>query len=404
MRIPRLLALLLTLSVAATSPAAVAQSIDQLFEQGIVAQADGNYFQAELIWRRVIEIDPELALAYGNLGVALYNQGKLEEAIAAFRQAIRLQPRYGYAYNNLGIALADQGKLGGAIAAFRQVIQLYPTYAPSYNNLGLVLRQQGKIEEAIAAFRQAIQLQPKFAGAYYNLSFALREQGKIEEATLAFRQAIQLDPQYSYAVPYFSQSIPTARSSLLPNHVVSANSLYLISFTSGNIGEYGNSLIFRVPTLNGNNPPKLRINNNNFSQELLHLDVQRSQFVLRLDTDDLGGIKPNSLSALATYFIDSQQVYAPVILEQPSAEYKFTFSTPSRARFRRCEIKSYDGILIAQIPISSSFSSEIYCNWNASNFQAGYYELHYIADIETRNEPTETIERSIFFYHNPNLP
>ncbi len=140
MRIPRLLALLLTLSVAATSPAAVAQSIDQLFEQGILAQSDGNYFQAELIWRRVIEIDPELAFAYGNLGVALYNQGKLEEAIAAFRQAIRLQPRYGYAYNNLGIALADQGKLGGAIAAFRQVIQLYPSYAPSYNNLGVGFR------------------------------------------------------------------------------------------------------------------------------------------------------------------------------------------------------------------------------------------------------------------------
>jgi len=199
-RIPRLLALLLTLSVAATSPAAVAQSIDQLIEQGTAAQAADNYAQAELIWHRVIEIDPKNAIAYYNLGNALYKQGKLEEAIAAYHQTIQLNPTLAPAYYNLGIALYKQGKLEEAIAAYRQAIQLDPKDAAAYYNLGIALKAQGKLEEAIAAYRQAIQLDPKFAFAYNNLGVALYDQGKLEEAIAAYRQAIQLDPKD--AVPY----------------------------------------------------------------------------------------------------------------------------------------------------------------------------------------------------------
>ena len=44
-----------------------------------------------------------------NLGNALRDQGKLEEAIASYRQALRLKPDYAEAYNNLGIALRIRG-------------------------------------------------------------------------------------------------------------------------------------------------------------------------------------------------------------------------------------------------------------------------------------------------------
>jgi superkiller protein 3 len=204
------------LSVAATSPAAVAESIDQLFEQGKAAYNAGNYAQAELIWRRVIELDSKYAAAYNNLGNALSDQGKLEEAIAAYRQAIQLDPKYAYAYYGLGNALSDQGKLEEAIAAYRQAIQLDPKYAYAYNglgavlydqgklavrynNLGIALKDQGKLEDAIAAYRQAIQLDPKDAAyAYNNLGNALKDQGKLEEAEAAYRQAIRLDLAFAF--------------------------------------------------------------------------------------------------------------------------------------------------------------------------------------------------------------
>jgi superkiller protein 3 len=212
---------------------AVAQTIEELFQQGNAAQEAENYSQAEAIYRRIIQLEPNNAKAYYQLcyvlddqnklddavaacrksialnsnnaetyyllGYVLQRQGKLEEAIAAFRQAIQLDPKYAYAYNGLGNALKDQGKQEEALAAYRQAIQLDPKYAYAYNGLGNALSDQGKQEEALAAYRQAIQLDPKYAYAYNGLGNALKDQGKLEEAIAAYRQAIQLDPKYANA-------------------------------------------------------------------------------------------------------------------------------------------------------------------------------------------------------------
>ena len=42
------------------------------------------------------------------------------------REAIRLKPDYAEAHNNLGIALTDQGKLDEAVAEYREAIRLKP--------------------------------------------------------------------------------------------------------------------------------------------------------------------------------------------------------------------------------------------------------------------------------------
>ena len=193
----RLLALVLTLSLAGMPRLAVAQTIEELFQQGNAAQSAGNYTQAESIWRRVIQLYPNNSVAYNNLGDALRQQGKLEEAIAAYRKAIELDPKYAAAYNNLGTALSKQGKLEEGIAAYRKAIELDPKYAGAYNNLGTALSNQAKLEEGIAAYRKAIELDPKYAPLYYNLGTVLSNQGKLEEAIAAYRKAIELDPKDS---------------------------------------------------------------------------------------------------------------------------------------------------------------------------------------------------------------
>ncbi|MBW4569568.1 MAG: tetratricopeptide repeat protein [Tolypothrix carrinoi HA7290-LM1] len=178
---------------------AVAQSIEQLFQQGNAAQEAENYTQAENIWRRIIQQYPNNANAYYNLGNALYYQKKLDEAIAAYRKAIQLNPNDADAYIGLGNTLSDQKKLDEAIAAYRKAIQLNPNYANAYINLGIALSQQKKLDEGIAAFRKAIQLNPNYANAYYNLGVALYYQNKLEEAVAAYRKAIQLNPNYANA-------------------------------------------------------------------------------------------------------------------------------------------------------------------------------------------------------------
>ena len=79
---------------------------------------------------------PTTPIAHTNLGIALRDQGKLDEAIAEYRKAIRLKPDLAEAHHNLGIALASQGKLDEAIAEYRKAIRLKPDVAEAHINLG----------------------------------------------------------------------------------------------------------------------------------------------------------------------------------------------------------------------------------------------------------------------------
>ena len=184
---------LLTLALSATPFTAVAQTFEQLVQQANTAQTAKRFSEAEAIWRQIIQRDPQNAPAYNNLGIALYGQKKLDEAIAAYRTAIEIQPS-ATRYNNLGAALSDQKKLDEAIAAYRTAIKLDPNDAAAYNNLGNALYGQKKLDEAIAAYRTAIKLDPNYANAYYGLGNALRGQKKLDEAIAAYRTAIKLDP------------------------------------------------------------------------------------------------------------------------------------------------------------------------------------------------------------------
>jgi superkiller protein 3 len=242
-RNPQWLTVLLSLALATTPQLANAQTnIEQLYQQGNAAQSAGKYSQAEKIWRRVLQLDPNNASVYNGLGYALSNQKKLEEAIAAYRKAIQIDPNYAEAYNGLANALFiltqrqyyqviaslfsdcleyDQQVSGSpvnfdlircldrrikevkelkeVIAAYRKAIQLNPNYVEAYNGLGNALYDKKELDEAIAAYRKAIELNPKYADAYNGLGNALKDQKELDKAIAAYRKAIQLNPNYAAA-------------------------------------------------------------------------------------------------------------------------------------------------------------------------------------------------------------
>tara|TARA_B100000767_G_scaffold194021_1_gene181102 strand:- start:416 stop:1789 length:1374 start_codon:yes stop_codon:yes gene_type:complete len=133
------------------------------------------------------------------MGVALKEQGKLEEAIEAYNKAIALKPDYADAYNNIGNALDDQGKLEQAVEAYNKAIVLKPDYADAYYNMGITLKKQGNLEEAIEAYNKALAIKPDYADAYYNMGITITDQGKLEEAIEAYNKAIAIKPDFADA-------------------------------------------------------------------------------------------------------------------------------------------------------------------------------------------------------------
>ena len=61
------------------------------------------------MYQKAIELNPSFANAYNNLGIALKEQGKLEEAIQVYQKAVDIQPQFANAQNNIGLIRFLQG-------------------------------------------------------------------------------------------------------------------------------------------------------------------------------------------------------------------------------------------------------------------------------------------------------
>jgi tetratricopeptide (TPR) repeat protein len=154
----------------------------------------GRADDAIVQYQEVLKITPRYADAHYDLGNALCQKGKMDEGIAQFQQALQLNPAYWEARNNLGNTLCQMGKMNEGIAQFEQVLQLNPRYTEARNNLGRALCQMGKVDEGIAQFEKALQLNPASWEARNNLGNALLQKGRADEAIAQFQQVLQLNP------------------------------------------------------------------------------------------------------------------------------------------------------------------------------------------------------------------
>ncbi len=184
-------------------------SSNNYLAQGLDLRKQGKVSEAIAIYQKALEIYPNNALAYVNLGNALSEQGKLDEAIAAYNKALNINPKSAIAYWGLGNALSKQEKLDEAIAAYRKVINIDPKDATAYKYLGMALSKQGKIDEGLAAYRKALTIDPNDATSYASLAVELSNQEKIDEAIAAYRKALTIDP--NNALAYYGMGLALSK-------------------------------------------------------------------------------------------------------------------------------------------------------------------------------------------------
>jgi len=161
---------------------------------GAALQEEGRLDEAIEHYHRALAVRADYAPAYSNMGTALRAKGQLPEAIATYQQALALRPDYPEAHYNLANAFLDQGKLDDAIDQFRGAMQSTPGSVDVHNNLGIALASKGRPDEAIAEFLAALRLEPDSSKAHRNLGDALASRGRQAEAIEHLRRAVQLDP------------------------------------------------------------------------------------------------------------------------------------------------------------------------------------------------------------------
>jgi TonB family protein len=80
-------------------------------------------------YKQAVKLNPELVLAYNNLGTAYHKLGDFKNAVAAYQQAVRLDPRYAQAYYGLGIAYLELKETDRAVEQHKILSQLDPPRA-----------------------------------------------------------------------------------------------------------------------------------------------------------------------------------------------------------------------------------------------------------------------------------
>jgi Flp pilus assembly protein TadD len=122
--------------------------------------------------RRRGERDPTESRRLVNQGNTLLGEERVEEAIAAYREAIVVQPQLAEAHHNLGIALRKSGRLVEALAEFRAAAALAPELPDPHFNVGVTALRLGDAELAVTELRRAVELRPDFEPAQRELAAA----------------------------------------------------------------------------------------------------------------------------------------------------------------------------------------------------------------------------------------
>ena len=114
--------------------------------------------EAQLAYRRALEIDPKMADAHLNLGKLYHDAGKWDEAETHYRAAVRLSPRDAAPYFNLGVLHEDLKRPREAVGCYNEALNRDPDFADAHYNLGLLLENLGNKKEAFTHLRAARKL------------------------------------------------------------------------------------------------------------------------------------------------------------------------------------------------------------------------------------------------------
>lgn len=161
---------------------------------GVIAHRQGELDNAEGLIRAAIHQDPHYAEAYNNLGNLLRDKGQMDEALAAHRAALEINSGDCEIYFSLGATYQACGRPNESCEAYLQALSLDPSYAVAWMNLGNALAGLGRHEEALTCIRKALEIQPDSAEAHYNLARLLQQRGEYEAAAGHYRRALDADP------------------------------------------------------------------------------------------------------------------------------------------------------------------------------------------------------------------
>ena len=160
--------------------------------------------QAEQLYERALELDPNFALAcaaYGQMETWIYRNfdktpARIQKSRTLAQRALQLQPNLSEGHLALGYCYY-YGDLNydAALKEFQIAQRGLPNDAGAYLAIGAIQRRQGKWAESDASLEKAVSLNPNDTWAMQNLGINYEMQRRFNDATKIFDRALTVNPQ-----------------------------------------------------------------------------------------------------------------------------------------------------------------------------------------------------------------
>jgi protein O-GlcNAc transferase len=145
------------------APKAVALPVPVLLKQGLVLHQTGKLDDAERLYAKILQLQPDHFHAMHLLGVASLQMQRPERGVELIRKAIELNANVASAHSNLGNGLMELKRPEDAMESCDNAIALDPDHAEAHNNRGSAMMDLEHPEDALASCDKAIALNPNYA-------------------------------------------------------------------------------------------------------------------------------------------------------------------------------------------------------------------------------------------------
>ncbi len=160
------------------------------FQEGSAALRTGNVEQAISSFDQLTHDSPRFAEAYLNLGLALAQVSRNEEAAAALQKAVALKPSLRGAHLFLAISEYKLDRFKSAAATIRKETALFPTDAQAWMWQGIIDIALGRLTTAIEDLDHASTIDPKNVDVLYH-----RGRAALSLSRQSYETMFKLDPQ-----------------------------------------------------------------------------------------------------------------------------------------------------------------------------------------------------------------
>lgn len=197
--------------------------VTHLLNEAVRLHQAGQFAEAEPLYRRILQTEPDNADALHLLGVIIRRQGDVGAAIPLLTRSLALVPSMHQVLINLANMHAVQGDTDRSIALYRRAVHLVPTDINGLFFLGCGLLARLQAEEAAACFQKILAQQPDNAQARSNLMLAHRMNRPPDIHQQALARAVACEGRGAYL------EAETIYRQVLQNRPGDANALRLLS-------------------------------------------------------------------------------------------------------------------------------------------------------------------------------